>query len=42
MNNPKCFDENNLGFLYKYIPIKDKNIIQFYWVLPYTVKNYKS
>ena len=36
LNNPPAYDESNLGTLYRFVPIKDKDIISFYWFLPFT------
>ena len=32
----------NLGFLYKIVPVKNKNVLKFKWILPYTERMYKS
>ncbi len=36
------YNEDNLGFLYKIIPVKDKDTIEFNYFLPDNSKNYKK
>lgn len=36
------FDKDNLGQIMKWKPIKDKNTLEMYWILPYVEKEYKS
>lgn len=33
---PAPYDEKKLSHVYKFVPIKDKDIISLYWFLPYT------
>lgn len=42
LGNPLPYDRNNLGYMYKFVPVKDKDIISFYWFLPYTGNEYKT
>ena len=39
---PAPYDERNLAHMYKFVPIKDKDIMSFYWFLPYTQEEYKT
>ena len=36
----KPYDENNLGFLYKIVPVKDEDTITFIWYLPFNDNYY--
>mmetsp|Transcript_21921 Transcript_21921/g.21111 ORF Transcript_21921/g.21111 Transcript_21921/m.21111 type:complete len:174 (+) Transcript_21921:489-1010(+) len=42
LGEPVPFDEKNLGQLFKYVPIKDKDVLTFFWSLPYSEMEYKS
>jgi insulysin len=39
---PISYDARNLGQLLTYVPVKDKDILSFTWVLPYSEMEYKS
>ena len=32
----------NLAHMYRFVPIKDKDILSFVWFLPYTQPEYKT
>jgi secreted Zn-dependent insulinase-like peptidase len=36
LGTPAPYDEKNTGYIYRFVPIKDKDIITIYWFLPYT------
>lgn len=36
------FDQENMGQIMKWRPIKDKNILELYWILPYVELEYKT
>jgi hypothetical protein len=38
----KSYDERNLNQIYRFFPIKDKDILTLYWFLPYTEEEYKT
>lgn len=38
----KSYDEKNLCQLYRFVPIKDKDILTLYWFLPYSEDEYKT
>lgn len=42
LGTPAPYDQKNLAHLYRFIPCKDKDIISFYWFLPYTGNEYKT
>jgi len=37
-----AFDSSNLGQFLRYQPIKDKDSLEIYWVLPYVEKEYRA
>ena len=36
------FDSANMGQVAKYQPVKDKDVLELYWTLPYLQSEYKS
>ena len=42
LGEPKPYDERNLSHFYKFVPVKDKDVLSFVWFLPYTQKEYKT
>ena len=42
LGEPVPYDHRNLSHLYRYVPVKDKDILQFLWILPYTGEEYKT
>jgi secreted Zn-dependent insulinase-like peptidase len=37
-----AYDKNNLARFYRFIPVKDKDILSFVWHLPSTEYEYKT
>ena len=42
LGDPASYDKENLAHIYRFVPVKDKDIISFYWFLPYTQHEYKT
>ena len=38
----KAYDEKNLQQLFRFVPIKDKDILSLYWFLPYCEEEYRT
>jgi insulysin len=42
LSQPPAYDSKNLGQLFRFVPVKDKEILSFVWHLPSTEKEYKT
>jgi insulysin len=42
LGSPKPYLPENLGSLTRFVPIRDKDIMNLYFILPYTEKEYKT
>lgn len=42
LSKPPAYDERNLGQIFRFVPVKDKDILSFVWHLPSTEKEYKT
>jgi secreted Zn-dependent insulinase-like peptidase len=42
LGDPDPYPENNLGKLVKLVPVKDKDILTLFWILPYVQKDIKA
>ena len=42
LGEPAPFLQSDLGQLFKFVPIKDKDILNLYWFLPYCQREYRS
>jgi secreted Zn-dependent insulinase-like peptidase len=42
LGSPAPYDNKNLAHIYRFVPVKDKDIMSFYWFLPYTQPEYKT
>lgn len=42
LSKPAPYDERNLGHFYRFVPVKDKDILSFVWHLPCTEAEYKT
>lgn len=42
LSQPPAYTKENLGNIYRFVPVKDKDLLSFVWHLPSTEKFYKS
>ena len=42
LSKPPAYTADNLGHLYRFVPVKDKDILSFVWHLPSTDKEYEK
>ena len=42
LGDPAPFLEENLGKLLKYVPVQDKDVLSFFYILPYYGKRHSS
>ena len=41
-SEPPSFDHRNTNKLVKFVPVKDKDILTFFWALPYYEKHFST
>lgn len=42
LGDPNPYPKEHLGKLVKFVPVKDKDVLTLYWILPYVEKEFKS
>ena len=42
LSKPPAYTAENLGHLFRFVPVKDKDILSFVWHLPSTDKEYEK
>ena len=42
LGKPEPFPDSRLGKLVKFVPVKDRDVLTVFWILPYVQKDFKS